>query len=38
VHVPPTPDLASGVEPLAFEELVRGVTVMLDVLRQQWRT
>ncbi|MHC4223375.1 MAG: pyroglutamyl-peptidase I [Planctomycetota bacterium] len=34
VHVPPTPDVAAGVEPLALEELVRGVTVILDVLRQ----
>jgi len=33
LHLPPTPDLACGAPPLALEEQVRGVRLILDALR-----
>lgn len=33
VHLPPTPDLACGAEPLAFERQVEAVRLVLDALR-----
>ena len=33
IHVPPTPDLACGAPPVPFDDQLRGLRAVIDVLR-----